>query len=68
MASLEVIIRDDHGNIIETLPPQSLELGQQTLHEIEGAVEQWKQTTLPDIESRLLQQAQTTFNRTKKKG
>jgi len=31
-----------------------LNLGQQTLHEIEGAVEAWKHQVLPDIECELL--------------
>jgi hypothetical protein len=44
-----------------------MNLGQQTLHEIEGEVERFKQQALPEIEKTLLEQAQTKFTEEKKK-
>lgn len=38
-ASVELIIRDEEGNILSQLDPYLVELGSQSLHEIEGAVE-----------------------------
>ena len=46
-----------------------MDLGSQSLHDIEGAVEDWKQKILPDIEANLLAQAQSQFTQqTKKQG
>jgi hypothetical protein len=45
--------------VIRESPAQALEIGQQSLHEIEGAVEVWKQRVLPEMEAGLLQKAQT---------
>ena len=66
MATIEVTLRDEQGNVIgsRTYP---MELGQQTLHEIEGEVERFKQQALPEIEQTLLEQAQTAFTQSKKK-
>lgn len=41
--------------------------GTQSLHEIEGAFEIWKQQALPEIEADLLSQAQTHFTQEIKK-
>ena len=60
-AKIEVIIRDEQGSMIGQLEPQPMNLGRQSLHEIEGAVEQWRQTALPDIEAALLSAAQREF-------
>jgi hypothetical protein len=65
-AKIEVIIRDEQGNVIGQLEPQAMELGCQSLHDIEGAVEQWRQTALPDIEAELLSAAQREFVAQKK--
>ena len=43
-----------------------MDLGRQSLHEIEGAVEQWRQKALPDIEAELLSAAQREFVAQKK--
>ena len=69
MATIEVILRDDEGNVIGTGTSQtySLDLGQQTLHDIEGSVEQFKQQALPEIEQILLNHAQTKFTQEIKK-
>jgi hypothetical protein len=66
MASIEVIVRDDDGNILRQGKSESLDLGQQSLHEIEGAVETWRQKILPEIEADLLTQAQTKYTQSQK--
>lgn len=53
-ARVELVIRDEEGNILSQLNPYLMELGCQSLHDIEGAVEGWKQKILPDIEADLL--------------
>lgn len=66
-ARVEVVIRDEEGNILSQLAPAWMELGTQSLHEIEGAVETWKQQALPEIEADLLSQAQSKFTQEIKK-
>ncbi len=65
-AKIEVTIRDDAGNVIGQLDPQMLDLGKQSLHDIEGAIEAWRQKALPDIESALLSASQQQFVEEKK--
>ena len=60
-AKIEVIIRDEQGKVIGQLEPQPMDLGRQSLHDIEGAVEQWRRKALPDIEAELLSAAQREF-------
>lgn len=67
MASIEITIRDDRGNIVYQGKPRNLEMSKPGLHEIEGAVEQWRQAALPEIEAQLLEQAQTQFTQEQKK-
>ena len=67
MASIEITIRDDRGNIVYQGKPRNLEMVQSGLHEIEGAVEQWRQAALPEIEAQLLEQAQAQFTQEQKK-
>ena len=64
---MEVVIRDEQGNILSQLAPASMDLGRLSLHEIEGAVETWKQQALPEIEADLLNQAQSQFTQEIKK-
>lgn len=68
MAIIEVTIRDDQGNILQQTKTTKypLNLGKKSLHEIEGAVENWKQEVLPDIEGKLLCAAQVEFTQEKK--
>lgn len=65
-AKIEVIIRDEQGKVIGQLEPQAMDLGRQSLHDIEGAVEQWRRRALPDIEAELLSAAQMKFVAQKK--
>ncbi len=66
MASIEITIRDEQGKIVYQGKPRELALGKQGLDEIEGAVEQWRQAALPEIEAKLLEQAQAQFTEEQK--
>ena len=66
MASIEVIIRDEEGNIISQKPAKQVNLKNANLDSIEADVEEWRKETLPEIEAQLLQQAQTEFTAEKK--
>jgi hypothetical protein len=41
-AKLEIVIKDETGNILSQLAAHEIDLGNQSLHDIEGAVEAWK--------------------------
>ncbi|MDZ4877256.1 MAG: hypothetical protein CLLPBCKN_006691 [Chroococcidiopsis cubana SAG 39.79] len=64
---VETVIRDEVGNILSQLAAHEIDLGTQSLHDIEGAVENWKQQALPEIEASLLNQAQNQFTQEVKK-
>ncbi len=49
------------GTFARQLTPTAMDLGTQSLHDIEGAVETWKRQALPEIEADLLNQAQSRF-------
>ena len=66
-AKVEVVIRDEEGKILGQLDSYSMELGAQSLYEIEGAVEDWRQKVLPDVTAELLHSAQTQFTQESKK-
>jgi hypothetical protein len=66
-ARVEVVIRDEAGNILSQLAPAGMDFRTQSLHDIEGAVEIWKQQALPEIEADLLNQAQSRFTQEIKK-
>lgn len=68
MATIEVILRDDEGNVLGPCAESRylLELGEYTLDEIEGEVERFKQQALPEIEQALLRHGQTVFTQEKK--
>ncbi len=66
-ARVEVVIRDEAGNTLSQLAPAWMDLGTRSLHEIEGAVENWKQQALPEIEASLLTGAQSQFTQERKK-
>ena len=63
MVRIKVVMEDDQGNLLRQSEPQTLELGQQSLHEIEGAVESWRRQILPEIEAELLHNAQGEFTK-----
>ena len=72
MGSVEIIVRDDEGNIINhrTKRKYELDLGKGSLHELEGAVERVKQEALPDITADYMraEQAKSIESLKKKKG
>jgi hypothetical protein len=65
--TVEFVIRNEMGNILSQNSPFSMEIGTQSLHDIEGGVEQMKQKVLPEIEAALLAQAQNEFTEKVKK-
>ncbi len=65
--TIEFVIRDEIGNILSQNSPFAMEIGIQSLHDIEGGVEQMKQKVLPEIEATLLAQAQNQFTKKVKK-
>ena len=70
MARIEIIIRDEQGNIINQATQETYELGAElnNLNQIERAVEQFKQALLPALEADLLSQhQQVTVHALKKK-
>ena len=67
MAKIEIIIKDELGKELTRLQSIDLELGSQSLDEIETAVEKLKKKILPEISSELLSKAQREFTEDKKK-
>ena len=67
MAKVEIIIKDEEGKELTRLQSIDLELGSQSLTEIEKAVEKLKQKMLPEISSELLSKAQREFTEEQKK-
>jgi hypothetical protein len=63
MATIEIIIRDEDGNIINASERRKYELnlGNSSFNDIEGAVESFKKASLPDISADLLKEAQENF-------
>ena len=56
MATIEIIIRDKAGQLLNRVTAESYDLGQEltTLSEIEGAIDQLKNALLPALEADLL--------------
>jgi predicted translin family RNA/ssDNA-binding protein len=67
MVRIRVLIEDQEGKELTRLQSMNLELGSQSLAEIEKAVEKLKQKMLPEISSHLLTKAQREFTEEKKK-
>jgi hypothetical protein len=70
MATIEIIIRDKDGQILNRVTAESYEIGPElsTLNEIEGAIEQLKNRVLPALEADLLTyQQQKTVAELKKR-
>jgi hypothetical protein len=65
--TLEFVIRDEAGNILSQNTPVSMDIGTQSLHDIEGGVEMLRQKVLPEIELTLLTQAQNRYTEAVKK-
>jgi len=69
MLTIELILRDDNGQMMgeQSVKKYPLDLKSQSFHDIEGAVEKFKQVVLPDVEASLLEVAQSAFIQDKKK-
>lgn len=69
MAKIKLIFCDDEGNPIEEVKAKdyTIEVGNQTLDEIEAAVEEFKLKALPELESALLNVAQAQLTQQVKK-
>lgn len=69
MPTIELVLRDDDNQIIghQAIKKYPLDWKSQSFHDIEGAVEHFKNLALPDIELDLLEAAQRTFIQDKKK-
>jgi hypothetical protein len=69
MPTIELVLRDDNNQIIgqQSTKKYPLNLNSQTVHDIEGAVEKFKNNALHDIELDLLEAAQRAFIHDKKK-
>ena len=65
MAKLDVVLRDDDGNVI-SIQKMDVDIGGGSLDEIEGAVERAKRQLLPHLEKRLLEDAQERIRREKR--
>jgi hypothetical protein len=63
MTMVEITLRDDHGNLIESQARRiySLDLGNESFNAIETAVGTLKNSALPDLKADLLKNAQNTF-------
>ncbi|MCB1921265.1 MAG: hypothetical protein KDJ28_14985 [Candidatus Competibacteraceae bacterium] len=69
MATIELILRDDNNQIIgqRSYKKYALSFNNQTVHNIEGAVDEFKNLALSDIQLDLLEAAQNSFIQDKKK-
>ena len=69
MPTVELILRDDEDRIIDHRATRkySLDCKNQSLHCIEGAVEEFKKNLLPDLQADLLEAAQNRLIQNKKK-
>ena len=68
MATIEIIIRDDDGNVISSSERRKyqLNLGNSSFNDLEGAVESFKKAALPDISADLLKETQAHFIKKKR--
>lgn len=69
MPTIELVLRDENGQIMgqQSVKRYPLDWKSQSFHDIEGAVEHFKNIALPDIELALLEAAQIAFTQDKKK-
>ena len=69
MPTIELVLRDDNNQIInqQSIKKYPLNWKSESFHDIEGAVENFKNLALPDIERDLLEAAQQAFIQDKKR-
>jgi hypothetical protein len=66
VASIEVIIRDEQGQILSQSLDEDVQLSELSLRGVETAVETWRQKALPDVAATLLEAAQQRFTAAQK--
>jgi hypothetical protein len=68
MTMVEITLRDDHGNLIESQARRiyPLDLGNESFNSIETAVGTLKNSALPDLKADLLKNAQNNFIKKKR--
>ena len=69
MPTVEIILRDDEGHMIDSqaVKKYPLDWKGRSCHDMEGVVEQFKRSALPEIEAGLREAAQKAFIEGKKK-
>ena len=67
MVKIKITLEDEQGKQLSQLQSLDLELGTQSLDEIETAVEKFKRKMLPELSKELLIKAQREFNQEKKR-
>ena len=69
MLTIELVLRDDNNQIMgqQSVKKYPLDWKSQSFHDIEGAVENFKNLALPDIELALLEATQGAFIENKKR-
>jgi len=69
MPTIELVLRDDNNQIMgqPSVKKYPLDWKSQSFHDIEGAVESFKNSALPDIELALLEATQRAFIENKKR-
>lgn len=69
MARIRIILEDEHGRALTEREARVYELGQGlgSLHDIEGALERFRQQVLPELTAELLAEAQAVALQEQKK-
>lgn len=67
MVKIKITLENEQGKKLSELESFDLKLGNQSLHEIETAVEKFKKKMLPELSKELLLKAQRKFTQEKKK-
>lgn len=66
MASIEVIIRDEAGQVLRQIMNEDVAVSELSLQGVESAVEQWRKQALPAVSAGLLETAQQAFTEAQK--
>lgn len=66
MASIEIIVRDDQGQIIRQIVDDQVVLPELSLDGVETAVEHWRRQAIKEVSASLLANAQQSFTAAQK--
>lgn len=66
MTSIEIIVRDDQGQIIRQSVDEQVVLAELSLDGVEAAVEQWRRQATKEVSASLLASAQQSFTAAQK--